>query len=163
MKQKFVDVSMTVKQRDLALKAINKIVAEGTGTVERLCGSASRRGAYDDLISLEGLARRLRKSQSAQATEGDDGGRHEIVGITWPQTTQANEGHGLTLDVFFAFCDDHGITVGQQLSLLALFEAAGADWGIEITERAFTEAMLRMKEASGGKIKFEIFEGFSDT
>jgi hypothetical protein len=86
--------------------------------------------------------------------------KHELLCIEWPEGEETGRGH--VLEVFFKFCDDNAITVGQQIIILSLFEAAGADLGAVISEQHFTDVMERMKERSNGRLNYDTMEGYSD-
>jgi hypothetical protein len=86
---------------------------------------------------------------------------HELLSIEWPEETD-EAGRGQLTDVFFKFCDENSISIGQQIILLALFECAGADIGARISENDFMRAMERMKQLSDGKINFTTMQGYSD-
>ncbi|MEA2175331.1 MAG: hypothetical protein QOD00_2923 [Blastocatellia bacterium] len=86
---------------------------------------------------------------------------NELLSIEWPEEN-GDDGRGLLLDVFFKFCAENSITIGQQVILLALFECAGADLSARISEKDFAAAMESMRERADGKINFMMMQGYSD-
>jgi hypothetical protein len=157
MKQNFVQVQISPRQLTLVLRVLEKLIAQGAGPVGRYCESPNMKQARHDLISLDGVATRLRKSNPSQAADSNN----ELLCIEWPDDVDG-DGRGQLTDVFFKFCDEHSISIGQQIIVLALFAAAGVELGVRISEQDFTRAMEHMKELADGKLKFTTMQGYSD-